>query len=82
MHRQQLLRENPTEYRRIRALPPHEQEALYQATRHTLPMKWEYEPTPEQTEELIRICSRQSQRHARVGFNLGAPQPNEETDYE
>jgi hypothetical protein len=79
----QLLRANqPEEAERLAAMTLDERHHANYLTKHGLPLpKWEYEPTPEQTEELIRICSRQSQRHVKVGVSR-APQFEEETDYE
>jgi hypothetical protein len=74
----QLLRANhPEEAARLSAMTLEERYHANYLTKHGLPLPpWTYEPTEEQTEQLIRVYGRDTKKHIRVGAS--ATQSEEE----
>jgi hypothetical protein len=66
-HYWQLKREQPEEIIRLKAMTGAERDHEFYKLNHPPLPPWEYEPTEAQTQELVRVCSRQSQRNIRIG---------------
>jgi|SRR5580704_13468684 hypothetical protein len=67
-HIRELKSANPAECARIAALSRAEKEREFHATRNPPPPRWEYEPSPAQTAELIKTYGKQTRKNVKVGF--------------